>query len=163
MISSNEKDILFIEPDADNSPTVIATSDELTRRIDYILTFSKPQTVHFRGFHRTRCGKISASYNLDLPDGYVTNTLADYYVKHYRLHIPIEEVEKINDLYIFIMSSLKYPLIYSKEDINTLRRIKNTKEDLLLNDRIRFNEIVDSPMRPTGEILLFMKELIDRN
>ncbi len=163
MVSEDEKHILFIEPDRAASPSPIAVTDDLTRKVDYILSFAKPQEVHYLGWHETRCGKQSANYNFDLPNGFITNSLAPYYVQHYRLKIPAAEVIKINNLYQFITSSLQYPLVQEKSELETLRSIRNTKKDILLSDRIRFNEIVKNPTRPSSEVLLFIKELIDRN
>lgn len=161
MISNSEKYLLFIEPDRDNLPTALPANDDLTRKVDYIMTFATPQQVAYKGCHTTRCGKDSANYNLDLPDGFVTNSLAPYYVKHYRLHIPAAEALKINALYQFIVGSIKYPITIDKSDIEIARNIKNTKKDRMLSRRIRFNEIASSPTCPNSEVLLFMKELID--
>ncbi len=161
MISDNEKYILFIEPDQEHLPSALPANDEFTRRVDYIMSFAKPQDMHYKGWHTTRCGKNSTCYNLNLPHGYVTNSLAPYYAKHYRLHIPVKELEKVNKLYALIVGSIKYPEVHMAEENNLLRGIKNTKRDRMISRRIRFNEIVDSPTCPNSEVLLFMKELID--
>lgn len=161
MISDSEKHLLFIEPDRENLPSTLPINDDLTRKVDYIMSFAKPQAMHFKGWHTTRCGKNSATYNLDLPDGFVTNSLADYYVKHYRLYIPASEVLKINALYQFIVGSIKYPIVYDELEQDAARSIKNTKKDRMLSRRIRFNEIASGPTCPNSEALLFMKELID--
>lgn len=163
MISEESNHLLFIEPDRDNLPSVMPTNDDLVRKTEYIMSFAKPQDVNFMGRHTTRCGKDSTSHNLDLPFGFVTNSLAVYYVKHYRLHIPAMETLKILSIHQSIVGSIKYPLVQTKAEQETLRQIKNTKQDILLSDRIRFNELVDSPICPETEVLLFMKEIIDRN
>src|SRR5678810_765865 len=125
MISDSEKHLLFIEPDRDSLPSAFEITDDLTRKVDYIMSFAKPQEMHYKGWHTTRCGKNSTSYNLDLPNGFVTNSLADYYVKHYRLRIPAAEVIKINELHQFITSSLQYPITQDKSEWEELRKIRN--------------------------------------
>jgi hypothetical protein len=51
----------------------------------------------WRGIHRTDCGQASTSRDYLLDSGYITNSLAVFYLRWYRSSIPESEMEKVKD------------------------------------------------------------------
>lgn len=98
MIDLSNKYLLQIEPDKQGSPSSTSIEDELTKKVDYILSRCHEGTM-YRGFHTTLCGKHSDSCDFVLPNGMVTNSLCTYYIRYYRPYIPQSEIEKIEKAY----------------------------------------------------------------
>ena len=110
-------ELLYISPDMLFDPTKDPVKDDLTDKIDFILdkAYKGEGDAQKRGFlknvgwdhhqyygmHTTSCGMTSEPEDWYIPtkEGVWTNSLAGYYVKHYRNYIPQVEIEKIEAIY----------------------------------------------------------------
>ena len=127
MLKNNNKWLLMITPDLKGKPTVEPVMDDITIKMDYILSRAEkhpPQggSMHdwsghcWKGWHETRCGKRSVSNDWRIPtfpDTW-TNSLADYYVKYYRSFVPKEELDKIEKIYKELRYYEDNPKLYKK-------------------------------------------------
>ena len=50
------------------------------------------------GVHECSCGERSASFDIFLLNGYMTNTLAEHYLAWHREEIPLAEIKKIRKM-----------------------------------------------------------------
>jgi hypothetical protein len=114
-------ELLFISPDLIANASKEPASDELTEKIDYIIskTYQGEGDAKKMGFnedvdwgshqyfgrHRVKGGPCSDVQDWYIPtkDGVWTNSLAAYYVKHYREYIPQIEIDKIERIYKELM------------------------------------------------------------
>lgn len=55
-------------------------------------------SIETMGTHECVCGERSHSYDVLLPNGFITNTLAEHYLLWHRDEIPPEQIEKISAL-----------------------------------------------------------------
>ena len=122
-----DKWLLMICPDLKGEPTVEPVIDEITIKMDYILSRAEKRPPHggsmhdwgshcWKGWHVTRCGKRSVSTDWRIPtfpDTW-TNSLVDYYIKHYRPFVPREELDKIEKIYKELRRYEDNPKLYEK-------------------------------------------------
>lgn len=99
MLKLEEKYLLMIEPDKQGLPTTVPLEDELTAKLDAIYGVTQKSEYGYKGFHFTKCGKQSDNRDYLLPNGMITNSLAQYYIRYYRPFIPQTEIEKIEQIY----------------------------------------------------------------
>lgn len=99
MIDTSGRYLLMIEPDQVGNPSEKPVEDELSKKVDFILSKCKPSAYASAGVHRTKCGKCSDNVDWILPNGIITNSLCRYYIRFYREHIPQSEIDKINIIY----------------------------------------------------------------
>lgn len=83
--------ILYIEPSAETESPVF---DELTQVMSAALKAGEPGR-RFRGHHQCACGACSANYDVRLPGGCLTNTLAVHYLRDHRSAISAEELARV--------------------------------------------------------------------
>lgn len=111
--TENKYALLYIEPIGEPSENPIY--DELFENLQKLLDNSNfgcfwymeknPANFDFRlggsfrGFHITKCGKCSSKDYL-IGEQLVTNSLAPYYVSHYRSEIPKTEWNKLKNLFL---------------------------------------------------------------
>lgn len=113
--SDNSRFMLYIEPKASEkklSPII----DKLTMVMELALQESEPGTENYSnigcresftknngycGYHVTECGVRSSNQDYLLKNGMITNSLAPFYLMHYRNSIPISEMGKVIRLYSF--------------------------------------------------------------
>lgn len=97
--------LLMIEPDHIGTPSLYPVEDETTQKLQKLFNLAIPSRLlpdnpyAYKGHHVTLCGKCSDNVDWILPNGVITNSLAVYYIKHYRKVIPQGEINKINKLY----------------------------------------------------------------
>lgn len=113
----NSKFMLYIEPKA-SEKLQKPIEDGLTRIMERALKLAKTGTANysniedsgessfnegsgFRGVHRTECGETSENHEYLLENGYITNSLAPFYLKWYRNSIPETEMKKVMELVDF--------------------------------------------------------------
>ncbi|OPX87479.1 MAG: hypothetical protein A4E53_02467 [Pelotomaculum sp. PtaB.Bin104] len=99
LINLSDEYFLMIEPDKEGPPLTTPIEDELSNKVDYIFSKCKPLDYSFRGFHQTKCFKVSDNKNWFLPNGMITNSLYTYYIRYYRNYVPQSEIDKINKIY----------------------------------------------------------------
>lgn len=109
MINVSSAYFFMIEPDKVASPSPVPLEDELTAKVDFIFSKAKPSKTGYRGFHQTRCGKRSDNRDWMLPGGIITNSLATYYIRHYREAIPQDEIDKVHTLYNLLLGQGSQP------------------------------------------------------
>lgn len=111
----NTKFLLYLEfkasekaPVPINDETVDVVSMALKRAIIGTANYSHlNEEVQFRegsgykGVHITECHAVSDNHDFLLENGMVTNSLAPYYLRHYRHLIPQSEMDKVNELVEF--------------------------------------------------------------
>jgi len=93
MINLGKKHLLFIEPKGKVWETPV--NDNLTRMMNWLLRKKATHGPYFKGWHTCACGVKSANYDLYLPDGTMTNSLAVHYLKHHRSEVPKRELVKL--------------------------------------------------------------------
>jgi hypothetical protein len=104
MLLNSKYVLLFIEPQlpATSDPVV----DEYTLKLAYqLMHYTKYGSINYSGgfipytstlgVHTCSCGARSASYDLLLPCGLGTNTLALHYLMYHRAEVPESELHKI--------------------------------------------------------------------
>lgn len=96
MINTDNYHLLFIEPDKQGQKQR-PLNDWWTKATELVMDCStlSDNSYWYRGFHTTKCGERSGNAPIYTPMGRLTNTLAPYYMKHYREHIPESEKTKI--------------------------------------------------------------------
>ena len=111
MIDLSNDWLLMIEPDKEGKPSTQPLIDDLSRKIDFIISKVRKSYDQnndqewghhcWMGWHTTKCGKRSECMDWRIPTTPATwtNSLADYYVKHYRPYIPQSEIDKIERIY----------------------------------------------------------------
>lgn len=118
----NSKYLLFIEPSED-SKSIVPTEDKYVTFLENLLKVSPTgassyddlsdmggsflKGSEYKGFHRTACGEFSSNCEHLLPQGFITNSLAAFYLKWYRDSIPAIEMAKVTQLYDFANPPLK--------------------------------------------------------
>ena len=126
MIDTSKKYFLMIEPDKEGEPSLFPAEDELTEKARKVISLAKPiEEYAYKGFHMTRCGQRSDNKDWKLPNGMITNSLALYYVQHYRSLVPKEEIEKIELLYTELIKKMETTVTAIKPDttIDVLEKI----------------------------------------
>jgi hypothetical protein len=123
----NSKFLLYIEPKASSKLTT-PVEDGLTKIMQYALSKAKGGTAGYsnlsdkghgtkrtisgltvdlpsfrpgsgyKGSHRTECGERSDNRDFLLENGFITNSLASFYLKWYRNSIPESEMTKLKEL-----------------------------------------------------------------
>ncbi len=102
---------MYIEP---KSKKEIPVNDELTIFMEKIFTEADLDTTRKIGFvnsngdfipglmtmgiHTCICGEHSLSYDVEVYDGYYTNSLCYHYLRDHRSEVPAEELEKVRTL-----------------------------------------------------------------
>ena len=114
----DSKYLLFIEPQLRQKLSV-PVEDELSDFMDELLKNAKKGTSNYsnlsdegtftegwgyKGTHKTECGERSDNYDYLISEGYITNSLATFYLKWYRNSIPLSEVNKIRRIWITMNS-----------------------------------------------------------
>jgi hypothetical protein len=84
--------ILFIEPKGEILEKEVR--DHVTRKFRKLLLKAR-DGIRYKGWHDCACGAKSVHYDLILPDGTVTNSLAMHYLRHHRSEVPASELIKI--------------------------------------------------------------------
>ena len=51
------------------------------------------------GVHQCVCGEKSSSFDVLLPNGYITNTLAEHYLLWHRDEIPLEQIKILEKVF----------------------------------------------------------------
>ena len=108
--------LLYFEPEP-NGKRLKPMDDELTRIMQHALKQSERGLANYsnlksngdftrtnkgwRGVHYTECGEHSTNQDYLLENGLITNSLAVFYLQHYRRNIPRSEIKKVIDLYLF--------------------------------------------------------------
>lgn len=77
----------------------------------------------YMGTHLTECGQRSSSRDHLLNCGYITNSLATYYLRWYRNSIPTTELRKLADVLFTEMNNILYPRKDVLDKINELRNV----------------------------------------
>lgn len=106
--------LLYIEPkieEKSETPTfdhlnkilMVAIQDSIQGAASYSNTDPNVQPTfsrgtQYRGVHECCDGAESANYDLYLPNGMITNTLALHYVTWFRKAIPATEMKKLEEL-----------------------------------------------------------------
>lgn len=108
--------LLFIEPnieDKSEEPVVdelvtilmLAIQDAKKGVSNYSRTEDKEvwfkEGTGYKGVHHNCDGACSANYDLLLPNGMITNTLAIHYLKYFRKAIPESDFKKLQELQRF--------------------------------------------------------------
>jgi hypothetical protein len=109
MIFSYSNSLLYIEPKLAPEAEI---DDDLSRQMAAMLdtamddrnkcgsynenTRSFTPRQHSLGIHICRCGAKSYSFDIDLGNGYYTNSLADHYLRFHRSEIPKHEMLKVH-------------------------------------------------------------------
>lgn len=107
----NSKYVLFIEPkDSDRGKPVNDWYSEvvqkaLERAVSGTSLYGVPtdqghflEDSGYRGTHPGPNGLVSSACDYLLPGGYITNSLALYYIRDYRSAVPSQDLEKIKDI-----------------------------------------------------------------
>lgn len=89
--------MLFIEPQNKDLPEY-PTYDELTTKVSRALNKSAQNGVYYKGVHFCKCGASSTNYDLILPNGQITNSLALHYMAYHRDEVPEYELKKVRKL-----------------------------------------------------------------
>jgi hypothetical protein len=105
----DSKYLLFIEPKL-KEKLASPVEDELTKFMEEQLKNAKEGTSNYsnlsdegnfvegfgyKGSHSTECGERSTNKDYLIDGGYITNSLAPFYLKWYRNSIPLSEIMKI--------------------------------------------------------------------
>lgn len=79
------------------APTAVALQDDISGKVERLLAACAipPWGLRYKGFHTCICGAISTNYDMVLPDGRLTNSLALHYVQFHRAEVPENELVKI--------------------------------------------------------------------
>jgi hypothetical protein len=106
------KQILFIRPQL-TSKDLVGIDDYLVSGMQALIDKAKNGIIQwdpnkrehyfsergaYRGFHVTPCGERSSNRNYLIADNIITNSLAPFYLKHYRSSIPEEEMTIVKQL-----------------------------------------------------------------
>ena len=94
MKNTDSEHFMFIEPDKEGEKQP-PLNDWWTKTTELILECSTASEIRYKGVHTTLCGAISGNAPIYTPMGRLTNTLAPYYMKHYREQIPESEKTKV--------------------------------------------------------------------
>lgn len=90
----------MIEPA--NSPAGNAVCDEITevfRPVFEAAMANRPSWMDcYKGFHECSCGVMSEVFDVRLPSGHLTNSLAMHYLEFHRDEVPASEIEKVRTL-----------------------------------------------------------------
>jgi hypothetical protein len=111
MIISTKNILLYIEPKS--APSAIPMTDELTLKLSYQMMNSKQTGVvnakgtfipgiKTMGVHKCTsktCNNESLSYDILLPCGLATNTLALHYLMYHRNEVSPGDLKKISEMY----------------------------------------------------------------
>jgi len=89
----NDNLLLYIRPTQPASKKPV--EDELTAKMRALLAVAQKGTC-WRGWHTCVCGEHSTTYDLVLPDGTITNSLAVHYLAYHRDEVPESEIDKLN-------------------------------------------------------------------
>ena len=100
MHSTKDRYLLMIEPA--NPPSEFALRDEITemfRPIFEAALSNRPDWMDcYKGFHECSCGVMSETFDIRLPSGHLTNSLAMHYLEFHRDEVPASEIAKIRAL-----------------------------------------------------------------
>jgi len=114
VIRTDNFHLLFIEPDKKAEPCKVK-DDWWTEAIQLIMECCTVSNSKYwwRGVHETKCGMKSENAPLYTPMGRITNTLAPYYVSHYRESLTFGEKDKIIQELVYIYGR-RGPVAYSE-------------------------------------------------
>jgi hypothetical protein len=87
----DDKHFMMIEP---KDPIITETNDALTLMAVEVMMEAKAGTPYL-GFHTCVCGAMSESYDVIMPDGRKSNSLAVHYVQMHRAEVPRSEIMKL--------------------------------------------------------------------
>jgi hypothetical protein len=96
MIIKENTHLLFIEPK--NKELSEPIFDELTMKLSNALDNATQNGIFYKGVHFCVCGAKSANFDLILPNGQITNSLAMHYMSHHRDEVPEYELKKVRKL-----------------------------------------------------------------
>lgn len=113
--ADNTKFLLFIEPKREEKSSTPFNDDfvevmkmALDKAKEGVSNYSRSdeepvfsEGAGYKGVHHTACGKSSSNQDYLLENGMVTNSLAPFYLEHYRSAIPETEMKKVNELVKF--------------------------------------------------------------
>ena len=85
-----------------NPPSAVALRDEITEIFrpifDTALAVRPDWMDCYKGFHECSCGAMSETFDVRLPSGHLTNSLAMHCLEFHRDEVPVGEIEKIRAL-----------------------------------------------------------------
>lgn len=100
MINYNSTYLMMVEP---NNHAELPILDNYTKMAEVVLAHTEEGT-RYRGVHRCACGQTSGNCNLHIT-GKTTNSLLVHYVKEHRSFIPIEELQKLQEVFTILSHS----------------------------------------------------------
>lgn len=96
MLNTTPKHILYIEP-YKWEKSLEPNEDHLTQSMERMLKNATPESF-WRGFHITDCGQRSDCCDFRIKGGYITNSLAAFYLRWYRNSISERDLNIVKEL-----------------------------------------------------------------
>lgn len=107
MKSEHRTHLLFIEPKG--KPSVKPIEDAITKKVDAIFKTLKKSDSGYRGSHHNPFGDSSDCSDYAHPKfDIVSNSLAPYYIRHFRSEISKKQLDWISELYEIMKNPSAY-------------------------------------------------------